>query len=162
MGWVYAGKFHAWDGLIDITDPCYDKDVWCRINGVKVRRGTYNANYFIGDNGRVEKIAICHKSFSGEIDYENADYVGDIGVDAGLAGFFISPKPDYTQDEWQKICNELNTSGPAVSLNSQGFFTSSGWGDGGYGVFGKSVDGEFVCLFIDFIVSEDDFYGKKE
>jgi hypothetical protein len=155
MGWVVAGKFHAWDGLVDITDPCYDRDTWCRINGVKVRRGTYNAVYYLGDNGRITKTAIIHTSLfnSKEIpdikkyDYE---YVGDIGVDAGLAGFFIAPKPDYTNEEWQQICEELNTNGNAVSLNSQGFFTSSGWGDGMYKVWGTSVDGEMVSLFIEF------------
>jgi|694.fasta_scaffold142156_3 hypothetical protein len=166
MGWISAGKFHAWDGVIDITDPCYDQDVWARLNGVRVRRGTYNANYFLGDNGRIEKIAIAHISINSTMNletlYKDVDYIGDIAVDAGLAGFFISPKPDYDQKEWQKICDGLATDRPAVSLNSQGFFTSSGWGDGLYGVFGKIVDGEFVSLFIDFIVAEDDFYGKKE
>lgn len=23
-------------GSVDITDPCYDKDVWCRMNNVKI------------------------------------------------------------------------------------------------------------------------------
>ena len=28
-------------GSVDITDPCYDKDVWCRMNNVKVSEGEY-------------------------------------------------------------------------------------------------------------------------
>lgn len=162
MGWITAGKFHAWDGVLDITDPCYDQDVWARLNGVRVRRGTYNANYYIGEEGRIERIAISHTSIIGETDYKDTDYIGDIAVDAGLAGFFISPKPNYDQKEWQKICDGLANDRPAVSLSSTGFFTSSGWGDGMYGVFGKIVDGEFVSLVIEFIVSEDEFYGPKK
>lgn len=26
-------------GSVDITDPCYEKEVWCRMNGVKIRTG---------------------------------------------------------------------------------------------------------------------------
>lgn len=28
-------------GSVDITDPCYEKEVWCRMNGVKIKAGTY-------------------------------------------------------------------------------------------------------------------------
>ena len=28
-------------GSVDITDPCYDKDVWCRMNNVKISEGEY-------------------------------------------------------------------------------------------------------------------------
>ena len=26
-------------GSVDITDPCYNKDVWCRMNNVKISEG---------------------------------------------------------------------------------------------------------------------------
>lgn len=29
------------NGKIDITDPCYDRDVWCRVNDVEVVPGKY-------------------------------------------------------------------------------------------------------------------------
>lgn len=28
-------------GSVDITDPCYNRDVWCRITDVKIRKGVY-------------------------------------------------------------------------------------------------------------------------
>lgn len=28
-------------GSVDITDPCYEKDIWCRMNDVKIKAGTY-------------------------------------------------------------------------------------------------------------------------
>lgn len=26
---------------VDITDPCYDRDVWCRMNKVSIKQGSY-------------------------------------------------------------------------------------------------------------------------
>ena len=26
-------------GSVDITDPCYNRDVWCRMTDVKIRKG---------------------------------------------------------------------------------------------------------------------------
>lgn len=28
-------------GIVDITDPCYNRDVWCRMTDVKIRNGVY-------------------------------------------------------------------------------------------------------------------------
>lgn len=28
-------------GSVDITDPCYNRDVWCRMTDVKIRNGVY-------------------------------------------------------------------------------------------------------------------------
>lgn len=36
-------------GSVDITDPCYEKDIWCRMNDVKIKAGTY-------DDSAVEQI----------------------------------------------------------------------------------------------------------
>ena len=27
-------------GSVDITDPCYNRDVWCRMTDVKIRNGS--------------------------------------------------------------------------------------------------------------------------
>ena len=32
-------NFH---GSVDVTDPCYDRDVWCRMNDVKIKQGEYD------------------------------------------------------------------------------------------------------------------------
>lgn len=34
------------EGAIDITDPCYDKDVWCRITAT-VKAGTYECRVWM-------------------------------------------------------------------------------------------------------------------
>ena len=28
-------------GSVDITDPCYSNDVWCRMNDVQIQKGEY-------------------------------------------------------------------------------------------------------------------------
>ena len=90
---------------IDITDPCYDKDVWCRINNFPIEPGTYECYTFEANNeetggwgNRIARIGIRKDK---AIYYARE---GSIGVDAGLAGFFID-KPNYTDDEWCKICH---------------------------------------------------------
>lgn len=40
---------------VDITDPCYDSDTWCRINNVKIKAGEYTCRVWtekINMNGR--------------------------------------------------------------------------------------------------------------
>ena len=35
-------------GEIDLTDPCYDKKTWCRINDVQIKPGEYRCSYLRG------------------------------------------------------------------------------------------------------------------
>ena len=62
--------------------------------------------------------------------------IGSIGVDAGLAGFFHN-KPDYTDDEWAAFCDRVSH-GDAW-LIKDGFYSTSGYGDGCYGVYGLQL-----------------------
>lgn len=78
------------------------------------------------------------------------NYIGYIGVDAGLAGFFNN-KEDYDDDAWQKLCDNLGTKDAMLLPN--GAFTSSGFGDGSYAVFTNDEETAFV---IDFGLYEED------
>lgn len=149
----------ALSGRTDITDPCYDKDVWCRtaVNTVPGRYSCYADN----DNGLVRGIMIIHEKHEREIKENHADWkeFDTIGVDAGLAGFFDN-KPDYTDPEWDLFCRKVSeeedrTRGTdAHNLHAWGncFFSTSGYGDGGYPVYGLcGDDGVYYALRIDFI-----------
>ncbi|MBQ6518404.1 MAG: hypothetical protein IJI14_06775 [Anaerolineaceae bacterium] len=50
---------------IDITDPCYSRDVWCRMNDVEIESGEYGCYVCRSDCGtwgtRVKTIAITKK-----------------------------------------------------------------------------------------------------
>lgn len=132
-------------GKIDVTDPCYDKDTWCRINDLPVKNGDYHCIYFRRE-GRVAEAII---SLSGETNLEWEE-VGDIGVDAGLAGFFIN-KPDYDDPEWDEFCDKLDFENKEAYLYPDAFFTESGWGDGWYEVFGVKENNKYIALKIVFI-----------
>lgn len=74
--------------------------------------------------------------------------IGSIGVDAGLAGFFHN-KPDYTDDEWAAFCDRVRH-GDAW-LIKEGFYSSSGYGDGCYGVYAYEQGGEITAIEIRFL-----------
>ena len=73
---------------------------------------------------------------------------GSIGVDAGLAGFFHN-KPDYSDEEWGRFCDRVRN-GDAW-LIEDGFYSSSGYGDGCYGVYAYKQDGAITALELRFL-----------
>ena len=153
---------HYFTSKVDITDPCYDKGTWCR-KTVNVVEGNYDLCYTMADEGawgnRVAKIAIFHKDYS--MDIINAKLIGEIGVDAGLAGFF-NDKKDYTDAEWSEFCHNID--GKDLIEIDNGFFSSSGYGDGMYDVYAYYNDNnEIVGLEIIFIEEGDeDDWGEEE
>lgn len=151
----YIGRKH-FGPKIDITDPCYDRDVWCRINDLEIKEGDYLCCVWLKKRwyvcpvsqkrvvyDSVARIGI-YLGLSGKM-----DVIGEIGVDAGLAGFFNN-KPDYSDDEWHQFCEALD--GKDYLINNEGFFASSGDGDGSYPVFAhKDVNGKIDSIEIDFM-----------
>ena len=88
------GRKH-FEGLIDITDPCYDKDVWCRMNAT-VKAGTYECRVwkqtekyeYEGEEHKYQIVGIIGIYLDGIIPpQKQMEEIGSIGVDAGLAGF---------------------------------------------------------------------------
>lgn len=145
------------EGEVDITDPRYDKDVWCRMK-VTVEPGEYHCVAWEFDGGswgtRVGIISIMRDDDKETI-FE-VEEIGDIGVDAGLAGFFMN-KPDYSETEWHSFCERFfGTREKPKNGNAwvceYGFFSSTGYGDGVYPVYAYKKDGkiwglEIVCLY---------------
>ena len=134
---------------IDITDPCYDRDVWCRLNNVKIKEGEYRCVVWkerTDYDYEIAKIGIYY----GDIPHaEKLEEIGEIGVDAGLAGFF-NDKPDYNDEEWMKLCSAIEDED--YLINEEGFFSSSGYGDGCYPVYAeKDTNGEIISLEIVFM-----------
>lgn len=132
---------------IDITDPCYDKDTWCRTRKPIVP-GHYDCYAGKGKNSwgtRVYSLILLAKGLGLDDDLD-VESVGTIGVDAGMAGFFEN-KPDYSDDDWGKVCNYVfKDFGSKRSkkywlvdkhspLRCKGFFSESGIGDGEYVVY---------------------------
>lgn len=131
---------------VDITDPCYDRDVWCRMT-VDCEPGCYNGYVTISDEGdfgrRVTNISIYKDNKTWDID--EMELIGYICVDAGLAGFFNN-KPDFSDKEWKELCDKISD-GDAWNMYN-GIFSSSGFGDGEYDVYANEQRSAFTIVFI--------------
>ncbi len=144
-------------GSVDITDPCYRKDVWCRMDGVAIKPGNYycykwtsNEKYiWNGETHDDYRVGVLGIYLDGMIPTQKSmESIGTIGVDAGMAGFFEN-KPDYSDSEWRELCNRTRQ-GDAWNFE-EGVFSSSGYGDGEYPVYAYKVNGEIVALEIRFL-----------
>lgn len=179
---VYGTLLDVSGGLVDITDPCYDRDVWCRMNEVKVVPGKYVCWSELEDfaetyggkvyhDFRISSCGICLNKFRPD-DVCAFEKIGSIGVDAGLAGFFVD-KPDFNDDEWDTLCKKLSYFDSKYKTPSSkfyrtyifkksagdicdGFFTSSGFGDGVYDVYVQRAAGEIVAIEIKFITFDEE------
>lgn len=171
---------------VDVTDPCYDSDVWCRMTVNNMQSGDYRCIYYTGEKLEEEEIqrakedyasikdyssrteeeylASAEKSIKGrcfvaEIQLKSRHFdvnskrwkeIGDIGVDAGLAGFF-SDKPDFTDKQWAEICEWMFKKDKVAYFKKDlGFWTSSGYGDGCYDVYAIEEEGKTIALKICF------------
>lgn len=143
-------------GIVDITDPCYSKDVWCRMTA-EVKDGEYYCNIwshtekeiYDGEEFKDTRVGVIGIYLDGVIPPQRQmECIGEIGVDAGLAGFFIN-KPDYNDDEWNAFCNSIRKGN--AWIKDEGFFSSSGYGDGVYSVYAYKHNSEIIALEIRFL-----------
>lgn len=133
---MITGKIKFTSDKLDVTDPCYDKDVWCRMT-VDIVPGTYDYEVITYD-GRCRYISI---KLEGASSIRRGLVIGEIGVDAGLAGFFEN-KPDYDDDEWMNVCRNIHGNYGVVATDKDDkapfgcecVFCYSGYGDGLYEV----------------------------
>lgn len=149
---------HNFPEFVDITDPCYDHDVWCRMNNVQISAGTYVCAIWKSRHSytyegkrhyyrRVRILSIYKIGVSIPNDEDVWEEIGEIGVDAGLAGIFHS-KPDYNDEQWADFCDQMSHCESRIC--DEGFVASSGDGDGCYPVYAYRKDGEIVALEIRF------------
>lgn len=132
------------EGVVDITDPCYSKTVWCRME-TTVRNGEYDCVIWCDEEGTVAIIGIYQDGIvpSQQLMKE----IGEIGVDAGLAGFFMN-KPDYTDEQWSEFCDSVRYGN--AWIRDEGFFSCSGDGDGCYPVYAHKLKDGAQALEIRF------------
>lgn len=154
----FLGNFLLRSGQrLTVSDPCYNADVWCRRDMKNVLPGLYEAYAYYNNSANDKRIL--------ELLIVNTDYLkhrgkmefidDDIGVDAGLCGFFAD-KPDYTDEDWSAICNYLPFDRPVAEcfrcgnkapFKCEGVVVSSGYGDGVYTLIGaKNKEGKYYKL----------------
>lgn len=147
--------------VIDITDPSYERDAGCRLNDIPVKEGEYTCSIFEVREGspldssekQETDVAGIGISLTGRLPEVNLkNFLGEICVDAGLAGFFCN-KPDTTSEEWGEFASRIDYDEDVSWIFEEGFFSSSGYGDGRYPVFAlRDENNEIEALVIDFLV----------
>jgi len=156
---------------VTVTDPGYDDDCICVLHR-QMKPGKYTCVIYRGRDSYKDNDGKRHshtKNFAVGVylvtqneaggdkinlpttdEWENAKGIGDIGVDAGMAGFFQN-KPNYDDSEWDDICERINAKRNECLCLSYGFFSHTAYGDGVYPVYGYyNADHELIGMDIRF------------
>lgn len=156
LNYKMVGKLNITDDIIDVTDPCYDADVWCRTRK-PIIPGMYDCYVGMSKKNRVYTLIILSENYSLDDDFD-VEEVGEIGVDAGMAGFFQN-KPDYSDEQWKKTCDycypgygreQFWLVDESTPLLCKGFFSQSGDGDGVYAVLQATKNDRIVGYKLEF------------
>ena len=130
------------------SDPCYDtygEVSFVNTTLANVKAGMYNAFYETTDiedwGNRVSQILVMHEDYGVNFDFSDFEYIGDCCVDSGTCGiwdyeYYETYHEDGLNDDWYdtNICYLLDK---VALFGGQSICSSSGIGDGCYGVYGK-------------------------
>lgn len=162
------GKINFTKGHVTVTDPCYEKGIWCSAEVDNVFKGEWEASVDIincGDWGN--RVASLTVKAVGQTAVKTEKRPEDIGVDAGVCGVF-EDKPDYGDDAWGDVCDEMDMlnygiAKPDNAFKCVGAWSSSGYGDGGYtAVVGYNENAEVVQITIEYLTDEDEYDDEKD
>lgn len=157
----YIGTIEIKDGTIDATDPSYGICI-DRIDNIKICNGDYEC-YAVYETKEPNHVARCRIVLDDketmkkvEKDVYWREYSPMIGVDSGIAGFFVN-KPNFNKEEWDKFCDDFDdNSHKFIYENSTGdsfgFCTESGYCNGIYSVWIiRNDEGKITALEIRFL-----------
>ena len=157
-------------GVVDVTDPCYSKDTWCR-DSVELAPGRYCVCTHVVDEGEWGERVAALEIRRADKQFASVDLVrvGSAGVDAGLCGFF-EDKPNYDDAAWERFCDNLSAEEEAVGhyhavhYTGEGVYSSSGYGDGEYDVMALKEyrTDEIVGLMLVFIGPDEEEEEEEE
>ncbi|USG65016.1 tetratricopeptide repeat protein [Brevibacillus ruminantium] len=172
------GEFESNSGTLLVSDPCYERDIWCQGVVENAARGKWTAvveKLDMGDWGdRCSALMVYHESLLefGHITWEPCSFV--IGVDSGQAGVFdesvyrndesvIGPTEFMPEDKWYSSCCDQTLGELGAGLINGGAVSSSGLGDGAYEAFVcQNQDGVIVAVKIVFLTAEDLYDWEEE
>jgi len=172
-------NFEVKSGVMVCSDPCYSLDTWCMGIVENVKNGTWLSSIETSDEGdwgvRIATLEVRHNDFKDT----NLKFVDELpftgGVDSGQFGFFDKefyrndesakdlPKYGFSSDFdkksgdiWYRACCDLTLGKEQWGVLPNGVVSSSGYGDGSYGVFGeKNAEGEYVAFKVVFIWGDE-------
>lgn len=173
------GTFELTGTILRVSDPCYERDVWCCGTVEDCKPGTWEAAVLSRDEGdwgirNAILIASHTESGPGLESFGNAvtgkdkawqECPFEVGVDSGQAGIFDEahyqddsifgglpePKHDYN-DIWYNHCCDITLSRLGAGVIHFGVVSSSGYGDGGYTAYRHTdQDGKTDAILIVFL-----------
>lgn len=153
--WCDNAGDSAYGELVAI-DPCYSDDDEGAV--FKAKEGSYNSYLIKQDEGdwgnRNAELIIVHEDFS-ITDVLKMEWTreGGVPVDSGQAGFQNSGI-ERNENRYDSVSRITLHGDEAGIYNNEGVYSSSGFGDGVYGVFTGSLEGQTVAARIHFIVQD--------
>jgi hypothetical protein len=152
-------------GKVIVSDPCYDRTVWCMISDLDVMPGKYAVSIAYSDEGewgeRVASMTLIHESHNPDINDKWEIMPGTVGVDSGQCGIFdneIYPKCKDNSDFnsfYDECCAlTLGDDSGGVLANGRGAVCSSGYGDGSYCLSAVVYNGQVVAMLVDFALAD--------
>lgn len=175
---IELGKV-ALSNKVIITDPCYTLDTGCVKILHTVRPGDYIGYLALADeeygkyaDGRIaEQYLVPDGMKITDLDCSKFEPIGDIGVDSGTAGIFnynffadIRNQESEKKITWKEFHDKIyKKNHPGVDANwtagivdGEGIVSSTGYGDGGYAIYGIIEDDEIVALNLVFMHPDED------
>lgn len=132
-------------GAIRVTDPCYDREVWCCGTFPALAGSWYGLIEYDDATGRVSRLAVYHSTARDAVPGKASGL--DVGVDSGQCGFFDEARYPMTKEAigdyddknsfYGKACaatsyEPIDTAPRGGAVEDMGVVSSSGWGDGSY------------------------------
>ena len=153
-----------------VSDPCYDKTIWCMRQLHNVKPGVWDVEAAIGEidcwGERIYILTLYHEDFEiTKRDLPLWENYGSLGVDSGQMSVFDDPYYgwDFTysksrseaKDDFYKACCRITSSPLGISIyyageKAVGVVTSSGCGDGLYPLSVVIEQDKIVAMQIDF------------
>ena len=165
------GTFNTESDELRITDPCYEKTVWCcgTLKNCNIGEWTSFIKYNEGDN-RVAEIITTFVNDSVDIldTIEESKWIDsgiDVGVDSGQCGIFDDSKYPKTKEELGEWGDESSFYGKCCDLTDTyekgglldfGAVSSSGYGDGSYTCLYAEKNDKISTIRIIFIPDDED------
>jgi len=168
---VYLGSFKSDSGKLMVSDPCYERNVWCQGIIDNSATGDWKAYVYHSDEGdwgiRCAALLAIHSSVSSPSDtliFQPCDFV--VGVDSGQAGIFDElayrnddmidadrqPINTYGESKFYNLCCDLTVTKLGAGVLSSGTVSCSGYGDGGYDCFvAKNQEGQIIAVKVIFL-----------
>jgi len=160
---IDIGTFKINSGKSIITDPCYENNKSnCQLKGLPTQNGVWHSfveKCEVGDWGnRVINLRCIHEEWleTEKTIREDKELLGNIGVDSGQAGVFDQmsyPEDPIKDGYFYEHISNVTIKKRAGTIDF-GCVSSSGIGDGWYGVFGTKFNNMIIFFEIEYIDEE--------